>query len=421
MADKTPPGDIATAERGCPDQHGQETLHREGEKNINASVTIKSSNPGNDHNKPSPKAKWLQAVKTFLADQWILLCIGFVIALSSQVQVPSPQQHTKSTVISYLCVSIIFFSTGCTLDTKVLVRNYSRWKTHLWVQGQCFLMCSGLMFAVVSAAATNRDFMDPGLLIGLVFVSTVPTTIASNVVMTRQAHGNTELTVVQTTIGNFIGVFLAPALVAMYVTVPTWYNEILPDSTGNFTEIYRRVLKQLGLSIYVPLVAGQIVRYFFPKACDKVFRQWKFNKLGGLCMIVIVWSTYDQAFRSSAFDGIPPSNLVFLVFILLAMFLVYFAVSCFVSMMWFSQKDVVAITYCVTGKGPAVGVPLATSFFSGLSLELSSKIQVPIVVYQAIMIAGGSIAIVVFRRWVERDEARRRDVEQVNEEGRPES
>ncbi|EME47924.1 hypothetical protein DOTSEDRAFT_69753 [Dothistroma septosporum NZE10] len=416
MENQTTAREATTGEPGRLDQHGHVVLAAEAAKNIDASVTVETSHPGTGQNHDPSRARWLEKVRTFISDQWFLLSIGLVIAISSQVQVPESQQHVKSTVISYLCVSIIFLSTGCTLDTNVLIRNYSRWKTHLWVQGQCFLMCSGWMFAVVSAAAINKNFMDPGLLIGLVFVSAVPTTIASNVVMTRQAHGNTELTVVQTTIGNFIGVFIAPALVAMYVTVPTWYNKILPDSTGNFTAIYRRVFKQLGLSIYVPMVAGQIVRHFFPKACDTVFRKWKFNKLASLSMVVIVWSTYDQAFRSSAFKGIPPSNLVFLVFILLAMFLFYFTVSCFVSRIWLAKKDVVAITYCVTGKGPAVGVPLATSFFSGLTLELSSRIQVPIVIYQAIMITGGSIAIVIFRRWIDRDEANQRNIEQQHEE-----
>jgi sodium/bile acid cotransporter 7 len=36
----------------------------------------------------------------------------------------------------------------------------------------------------------------------------VATTMSSNVVMTRQAHGNSALTVVQTTLGNFLGVSL---------------------------------------------------------------------------------------------------------------------------------------------------------------------------------------------------------------------
>lgn len=81
-------------------------------------------------------------------------------------------------------------------------------------------MTSAIVFAIVSAAATNPQFMDPALLVGLIFLGAVPTTLSSNVIMTGQAHGNTALTVVQTTIGNFIGPFLTPLLIKMCKTPP---------------------------------------------------------------------------------------------------------------------------------------------------------------------------------------------------------
>ncbi|CZT23942.1 related to sodium bile acid symporter family protein [Ramularia collo-cygni] len=350
----------------------------------------------------SPHKKWKKAALSFIDDQWFLISMGLVIAIASQVQVPSSQQEVKSTTVSYLCVSLIFLATGCTLDTKVLLRNASRWKAHLWVQGNCFLTCSALMFGLVSATATSKHFMDPGLLIGLVFLSCVPTTIASNVVMTGQARGNTELTVVQTSIGNFIGVFLSPALVVMYTTVDTWYNSVLPpSSTDQFPQIYRRVLMQLGLSIYVPLLVGQVIRYFFENACSTVFRKWKFNKIGSLCMLVIIWSTYDQAFHSNAFANVKSSNLVFVVFVLLGMWMLYFSIAFFISNLWFPRRDVISITYCVAAKGPAFGVPLSNAIFAGIDLELESKIQVPIVIYAALQMAFGSILVVIFRKWMQ--------------------
>lgn len=362
------------------------------------------------NNTSKPLQKWKKEAISFIDDQWFLISMGLVIAIASQVQVRASQQETKSTTVSYLCVSLIFLATGCTLDTKVLLRNASRWRTHLWVQGNCFLTCSALMFGIVSATATNKDFMDPGLLIGLVFFSCVPTTIASNVVMTSQAQGNTELTVVQTSIGNFIGVFISPALVVMYTTVDTWYNSVLPPSSSDqFTQIYRRVLMQLGLSIYVPLAVGQVIRYFFTGACNTLFRKYKLSKIGSLCMLVILWSTYDQAFRSEAFEGVKPSNLVFLVFVLLGTWLVYFAIAFFISSLWFPKRDVISMTYCVAAKGPAFGVPLSNAIFSNIDLELESKIQVPIVIYAALQMAFGSILVVIFRRWVKNAEQKEED------------
>lgn len=380
----------------------------EGEKKVTEARSDEEDSAPRTPSRSPPKT-WKHRILTFLDDQWFLISMALALVLASQTQVPEPRQKLKSRIISYLCVSVIFFATGCTLDTGVLIRNYSRWKAHLWVQGQCFLMCSGLMFGVVSATATNHDFMDPGLLIGLLVLSCVPTTMASNVVMTGQAKGNQELTVVQTTIGNFLSAFVTPALVVMYISVPTWYNEVLPEhGNDQWTEIYRRVLKQLGLSIYIPLLIGQIVRYFFQAACNTFFRKWKMGKISSVCMLIIIWSTYDQAFAVKAFDHLPSSNMVFLVFILLAMWAVYFSISFLFSLLWFEKKDVIAITYCVAAKGPAAGVPLSATIFAGISLELESKIQVPIVIYQALQVALGSLLIVVFRKWIEREESKQR-------------
>ena len=81
----------------------------------------------------------------------------------------------------------------------------------------------------------------------------VPTTISSNVVMTRKANGNQALTVVQSTIGNLLGPFLTPLLVELYVSNGAWYTTVLPKH-DSFGQLYRRVFKQLGLSIFLPLV-----------------------------------------------------------------------------------------------------------------------------------------------------------------------
>jgi sodium/bile acid cotransporter 7 len=114
------------------------------------------------------------------------------------------------------------------------------------------------MFAVVSAAATNRDFMDPGLLVGMILTGCVATTISSNVVMTGQAHGNKALTVVESTIGNFLGPFLTPALFKAYTSTGAWYNAVLPPEPGGYQELYRRVFKQLGLSVFIPMVGEKM-------------------------------------------------------------------------------------------------------------------------------------------------------------------
>ncbi|KAF2429740.1 hypothetical protein EJ08DRAFT_590367 [Tothia fuscella] len=358
--------------------------------------------------KSNNKASFLRrtgnAILYWLKDQWFLVALACLIAIASQYQVPLGHQSQKSTIVTYLCVAIIFFMTGCTLSTRTLIENYARWKLHLFVQVQCFLLTSVLCFAVVSGCARNRNFMDPGLLIGLLFTGCVPTTISSNVVMTRQAHGNVALTVVQSTLGNLLGPFLTPVLIYMYNSGGEWYTKVLPEENGSFELIYRRVFKQLGLSIFVPLFVGQMIQNLFPTQTSHIFTKYKLNKLGSICLLVVIWSTYDQSFSTGAFTSVKPSNVIFVVFISIAL-LILLLTTCFtLSMLWLPKADTISVCYCVPAKTPAMGVPLAHVMFVGISAQLESKIQIPLVIYQGLQIVGGSLLTVFFRRWIERQE-----------------
>ncbi|CAF9931973.1 MAG: hypothetical protein HETSPECPRED_008232 [Heterodermia speciosa] len=241
--------------------------------------------------------------------------------------------------------------------------------------------------------------MDAGLLLGLIFMGCVPTTISSNVVMTKQAHGNQALTVVQSTLGNFLGPFITPLLVEMYIARGAWYTKPLPEG-GSFGELYKRIFIQLGLSIFLPLVVGQIIQNSLPKITKKVLVDWKLSKLSSFSLLIIIWQTYDQAFETGAFKSVKGNNIVFIVFISVVLYVIWSAICILLSALWLSKEDTVAVAYCVPAKTPAMGVPLATVMFAGLSPITSSKLQIPLVIYQGLQIAAGSILTIFFRKWV---------------------
>lgn len=112
----------------------------------------------------------------FTKDQWWLISLGILIAISSQAQVPASQQSKKSEVVNYGAVALIFFIIGCTLDRNTVLKNLSKWKIHLFVQILGFLMTSATAFGIVSARATNPGFIDPALLIGIIIMGCLPTT-----------------------------------------------------------------------------------------------------------------------------------------------------------------------------------------------------------------------------------------------------
>lgn len=357
-------------------------------------------------------AKPLRILKWFIQDQWFLLAMGAVVFISSQAQVPESQQRIKRTVITYLSVSIIFFINGCTLETSVLLANSMRWKLHAFVQLQCYLVCSAATFAIVSLCATNPNFMDPWLLIGLLFVGSAPTTMNSNVVMTRQAHGNTALTVVQSVIGQSLCPFLTPIILQMYLSTGAWYTKVLVNG-DNYGEIYRRVFMQLGLSLFVPLFVGQIVQQIFPKQTKKIFFDWKLIKLSSFALLTLVWQTFDQAFQSGAFEQVKPSNIVFIVFMSISLYFIWLAICFVASAFWLPKKDVIACCYCCPAKALAMIVPLSSVMYINVSPIEQSKMQIPAIMFQAFQVGIGGILTIVFRRWIRPEEQREQAEEHV--------
>ncbi|KAJ4374388.1 hypothetical protein N0V83_003129 [Neocucurbitaria cava] len=365
--------------------------------------------------KTSKRAKTLKVLKWFIQDQWFLVAMAAIILISSQVQVPASQQHIKRTVITYLSVSVIFFINGCTLETNVLLQNYMRWKLHAFVQLQCYLVCSAATFAIVSLCATNPSFMDPWLLIGFLFVGSAPTTMSSNVVMTRQAHGNAALTVVQSVIGQFLCPFLTPIILQMYLGAGAWYSKVLVHGDG-YGEIYRRVFMQLGLSLFIPMLAGQIVQKLFPKQTKKVFFDWKLMRLSSISLLTLVWQTFDQAFQSGAFKQVKSSNLIFIVFISIALYFIWLAICFAASTFWLPKKDVIACCYCCPAKALAMVVPLSSVMYINISPVEQSKMQIPAIIFQAFQVGIGGILTICFRRWI-RPEEQKEEAEKNVEAG----
>lgn len=87
------------------------------------------------------------------------------------------------------------------------------------------------------------------------------------------------------------------------------------------------------------------------------------------------------------------------------------------SIFWLGKEDAIAVAYCVPAKTSAMGVPLSNVMFPGLPAISASKIQIPMVIFQALQIAGGSLMTIAFRRWIRPDEERKTDLQNAEQEG----
>ncbi len=100
--------------------------------------------------------------------------------------------------------------------------------------------------------------------------------------------------------------------------------------------------------------------------------------------------------------------MIFIVFISVALWLLFFSIALLSGLYWLAREDVVSICMCVPAKGIVMGVPLSSTIFGGIDLALQSKIQIPIVIYQGLQLAFASILVPVFRGWIGRGKVNHR-------------
>ncbi|KAI1411242.1 sodium bile acid symporter family protein [Hypoxylon sp. FL1857] len=356
-----------------------------------------------DEKKSTPRSgfiAFLASVWWFIRDQWFIVTLLLLILISSQKQVPKQQQEIKNKIVQNLTVAIIFFVNGSTLPTNVLLQTIRRWKTHIFVQIMCFLLASSTAVTVVTATATNPALIDPAVLNGFVLLGCLPTAFSFNTLMTRKAQGNAALTITQSVIGSVLGPLVSTVLIQLYSSIPSWYTQTLPKAAAGYGAVFKQVFTQLGLTLFLPLFVGQLVLNLFPNPTRTVMTTYKGCRFASFALLVLIWSAYDGAFETGTLSNMKSTNIVFIVFISIALYLLWAAIALLASMFWLSKEDTIAVVFCVATKSPALGVPLITLIFAGISQATEAKMAIPMVVFQCIQTCLSGLATIMFRRWL---------------------
>lgn len=292
-----------------------------------------------------------------------------------------------------------------------------------------------MVFGLVSAIeASGTDKIDIVILVGLIVMGCIPTTISSNVVMTRAAKGNdsvclnikainSQATLIEVTIGNVLAPFVSPALTRIYLTSSSAFDGLVPGSNG-VRELYVDVFKQLGCALFAPFIVGQFIQFIFPKQTNRAINKFHLNKVGSVCVLLVIWATFSSCFYYHALENISHQSVILVCFLNLGLYVFFTIFSLLVArppiyaqspilrkvFSQFSKRDTIAICFCAPAKSVSIGAPLiGVMWGAGFSDSVQSLVMIPIVLYQAEQIFCGQIAVILFRRWA-RDEWMTRNV-----------
>lgn len=399
-------------------------------------------------------------VWAYLYSQWFFFVLAILIIIARWwPQFAKDDGLIKGQYsIGYLMPAIIFFKSGSDIPFADIKKNMIKWRQHLISQTFSFLISSSIAYGFCLAIIkSNNKNIDKWTLAGIIVSMSCPTTIASNIVMSRKSNANFSLTICSTVLGNSLGAFISPAVVQMFMKGEFDFANPANNSSG-VTGVYRRVMKQIGCCLFVPFFLGQMVRIWYLPQIQWFWKTFRLTKLGSVCLLMIMFNSFSTVFAQHAFTSVSHINIIFLCFFNVGLYLflsllTFFLVRPYIILMilkmnskeiaifktkrifeveeiketeeyknanfvkkfklanqgltlkhfianfWFDKKDTVSLLLCTSAKTAALGVAIMTSEY-GADKERIGQLLVPLVLYQSEQVIVANFQTTFFKRWI---------------------
>jgi solute carrier family 10 (sodium/bile acid cotransporter), member 7 len=289
-------------------------------------------------------------VADFLRKNWFLLGLLLVLCIGILAPGIGIFLSGKSYTSTFLVI-IIFFNMGFTIPSEVILKGLEDFRLHIFTQVFIFLFCPLYFFA---SALAIRNYVSPEIMVGIYALACLPTTISTCVIFTQASGGNVPGTMFNSVLSNCIGIFLTPLLLSLFL-----------NSSGHpfHAQDVVRVFANLGYSILLPLVVGQIARIFWKAFAEK--HKKAMGTINNASILIIVLITISgTASKSNVLQkmgvGIVPILYIPVSYIIL-MSLAYWGAR----LLKFPHENIVSATYASPQKTLALGVPLLSTFFAG--------------------------------------------------------
>ncbi|KAF2090472.1 hypothetical protein K490DRAFT_36028 [Saccharata proteae CBS 121410] len=381
--------------------------------------------------KTNTKSSRYCRIISIILHQWLL--IGIAVACILAYFFPHIAAHggviRSQYSILYGAVALIFLISGLSISSHALLIHALNWRLHLLVQGASFLLAPVTMYALVQviSAGDPEQKIDRGVLVGYILTACIPTTIASNVMMTRSAGGDDAAALVEVLIGNVFGPVLSPVWTVALIPKGKGF-EAWEGVSGDLDAMYRNVFKLLGLSVYLPLVVGQAIRWKWRERTSWVMQRFYLNKVGTFMLLLLIWTSFSSCFATSALQSLNPSTIVFVLLFNIAIYLFWTLICFFLAHILpnylpsllttiqqhlrikeplypsFPARITIAICFCGPAKTAALGIPLLYAMWDSFDELVKAKISIPLILYTTEQIVCAHFLVLVFKSWMRRGE-----------------
>ena len=226
--------------------------------------------------------------------------------------------------------------------------------------------------------------LTPTLMLGVLYVCTLPSTVQSSIAFTSMAGGNVPAAVVSASMSSLIGTVLTPLLVGLMLAV---------RDAGGHGFSWSAVADILRL-LLVPFAAGHLLRPWIGAWVDRHRPLLRYTDQGTI--LLVVYTAFGAAVAAGLWKSTPPLALlatlgVDALLLALAMLIAWFASGT----LGFARADRITIFFCGSKKSLASGVPMAKILFAAQPGGLGG-IVLPLMIFHQLQLM---VCAVIARRF----------------------
>lgn len=299
-----------------------------------------------------------------------ILLIGIIIAFIVGIAFPIGEGAAKAiSTAGNIGVAAVFLAYGLRIRTIEVLRGLRDLKLQAALLALTFIVFPLLGLGIYYGIGL---FSESPFLLGLLYLTLLPSTIQSSVTFVSIAGGDVARAVCAATISNVLGIFITPVLVLL-----------LMDAQGASAGSFSKVLCQLLL----PFFLGQLFQPLTGTYLRK--HKWITKTIDNASIITIVLGAVVGATQAGVWSEVSAAELILILILIIFLLGASLALSVGISRLLHQPKaSEIVMVMCGSMKSLASGLPMANAIFPAASV---APLIVPVILYHQIQLFVCSI------------------------------
>ncbi|MBP7646897.1 MAG: bile acid:sodium symporter [Comamonas sp.] len=278
---------------------------------------------------------------------------NFTLALASTVLLASllPASGQFANALEKITngvIVLLFFLHGSKLSRQAIWTGIKHWRLHLLVTATTFLFFPLLGWLLQPML---NHLLPQELVLGVLFLCTLPATVQSAIALTALARGNVPAAVCSASGSTLMGIFFTPFLAGILL------------SSSAHIDITLDAFVKIAMQLLLPFAAGHLLRPWTEKTLQQLGSKIKIVDQGSI--LLVVYTAFSGAVIAGLWQQMPWIAMLGL-FAVCALILACSMGWCIWSSrrLHLSSTDEATVLFCGAQKSLVSGIPMAQVLFS---------------------------------------------------------